>query len=116
MAGRIALVLWLLGICGSAAGLVAGFGIARSVSRSIVELYVPIRAASGQLEEVIGPVDVVPSAGIENLDAILRSMADHVGHGGRPLAAEPVGGAAGASRWPPWGNWRPGWRTSCAIR
>jgi signal transduction histidine kinase len=79
MAGRIAQVLWLLGACGSVAGLVAGFGIARSVSRSIVELYVPIQAASGRLEEVIGPVDVIPSAGIENLDVILRRMADHVG-------------------------------------
>lgn len=78
MASRVAWVLLLLGVCGSAAGLVAGFGIARSVSRSIVELYVPIRAASGKLKEVIGPIDLVPSSGIENLDAILRNMADHI--------------------------------------
>jgi signal transduction histidine kinase len=61
------------------AGLVAGFGIARSVSRSIVELYLPIQAASGRLEEIIGPVDVAPAADIKNLDAILRRIADHVG-------------------------------------
>jgi len=78
MASRVAWVLLLLGVCGSTAGLVAGFGIARSVSRSIVELYVPIRAASGKLKEVIGPIDLVPSSGIENLDAILRNMADHI--------------------------------------
>ncbi len=79
MAGRVAGVLWLLGTCGAVAGLVAGFGIARSISHSIVNLYVPIRAASGRLEEVIGPVDIAPARGIEHLDEILRSMADHVG-------------------------------------
>lgn len=79
LARQIAWELWLLGACGSVAGLVAGFGIARSVSRSIVELYMPIQAASGRLEEVVGPVDLTPAAGIEKLDGILRTMADHVG-------------------------------------
>ena len=79
MANRVAAVLWLLGTCGAVAGLVAGFGIARSISHSIVNLYVPIRAASGRLEEVIGPVDIAPARGIEHLDEILRGMADHVG-------------------------------------
>ncbi len=79
MADRVAFGLWLLGTCGAVAGLVAGFGIARSISHSIVNLYVPIRAASGRLEEVIGPVDIAPARGIEHLDEILRSMADHVG-------------------------------------
>ena len=79
MAGWVAVFLWLLGICGAVAGLVAGFGIARGISHSIVNLYVPIRAASGRLEEVIGPVDIAPAQGIEHLDEILRSMADHVG-------------------------------------
>ncbi len=79
MAGRIAMILGLLAVCGSVAGLVAGVGIARSVTRSIVKLYVPVRVASGRLEEVIGPVDVIPSAGIENLDVLLHRMANHVG-------------------------------------
>jgi len=79
MAGWVAVFLWLLGICGAAAGLVAGFGIARSISHSIVNLYLPIRAASGRLEEVVGPVDIAPAQGIEHLDEILRSMADQVG-------------------------------------
>ncbi len=79
IAGWVAVFLWLLGICGAVAGLVAGFGIARSVSHSIVNLYVPIRAASGRLEEVIGPVDIAPDRGIEHLDEILQGMADRVG-------------------------------------
>jgi signal transduction histidine kinase len=79
MANWVAGVLWLLGTCGAVAGLVAGFGIARGISHSIINLYVPIRAASGRLEEVIGPVDIAPDQGIEHLDEILRSMANHVG-------------------------------------
>jgi signal transduction histidine kinase len=79
LAAGMAKVLWLFGVFGAAAGVVAGFGIARSVTRSIVELYVPVRAASGKLEEVVGPVDVIPSAGIENLDAILHKMTDQIG-------------------------------------
>ncbi len=79
MADRVAWGLWLLGVCGAVAGLVAGFGIARGISHSIVNLYVPIRAASGRLEEVIGPVDIAPAKGIEHLDEILRSMANQVG-------------------------------------
>ena len=75
----IAFFLVLVGVCGATAGLLAGYVIARGVSRLIVELYMPIRAASGRLEEVIGPVNVEPAAGIENLDAILRRMADRVG-------------------------------------
>ncbi|MGA2030939.1 MAG: histidine kinase dimerization/phospho-acceptor domain-containing protein, partial [Thermoguttaceae bacterium] len=79
VAAGMANVLWLFGVFGAAAGVVAGFGIARSVTRSIVELYVPVRAASGKLEEVVGPVDVIPSAGIENLDVILHKMTDQIG-------------------------------------
>ncbi|MGA2067735.1 MAG: ATP-binding protein [Thermoguttaceae bacterium] len=79
MAAGMATVLWLFGIFGAVAGVVAGFGIARGVTRSIVELYVPVRAASGKLEEVVGPVDLIPSAGIESLDVILHKMTDQIG-------------------------------------
>jgi CHASE3 domain sensor protein len=46
----------LLGLCGSAAGLVAGLAIARGVSQSIVQLDVSVRGAAGKLSEVAGPV------------------------------------------------------------
>jgi signal transduction histidine kinase len=79
LARWIAFFLILVGVCGAAAGLFAGFGLARSISRSIVRLYTPIRAASGRLKEFVGPVDVAPAAEIDNLDAVLRQMADGVG-------------------------------------
>jgi signal transduction histidine kinase len=79
LANRIVTVLCFLAVCGAAAGVIAGVGIARSVSRSIVELYLPVRAASGKLEEVVGPVDIPRSTGIENLDLLLHRMAEQVG-------------------------------------
>ena len=115
MADRVAFGLWLLGACGAVAGLVAGFGIARGISHSIVNLYVPIRAASGRLEEVIRRVDIAPARGIEHLDEILRSMADHVGTSWT-ACNRPSTRSSARSRCRPWGSLPPGWPTSCAIR
>ena len=103
MANRIVMVLCFLAVCGAAAGLVAGVGIARSVTRSIVELYVPVRVASGRLEEVVGPVDIGPAAGIENLDALLHRMAEDVGTVVDRLQQSQLEVLA-PSRWRPWGT------------
>ena len=116
MANRIVMVLCLLAVCGSAAGLVAGVGIARSVTRSIVELYVPVRVASGKLEEVVGPVDIIPVGG--NREPGRAPAPD-----GRATWARSWTACSRAnwrffapSRWRPWGILPPAWRTSCAIR
>jgi signal transduction histidine kinase len=79
MAGRMVVALLLLGTTGPVAGLLAGFGIARGVSRSIVQLSVPIRDTAGKLNEVVGPITVSAGAGFEELELQLRKMADHVG-------------------------------------
>jgi signal transduction histidine kinase len=87
LAGPLVFGLLLLGACGTGAGLVAGFGIARGVSRSIVQLSVPIRDAAGKLSEVVGPITV--SAGwalhkaealsLGELQGILHDMAGKIG-------------------------------------
>ena len=79
MPDRVALVLLLLGTCGAAAGLIAGFGIARGISRSIAQLSVPIHDAAGKLNEVVGPISLSPDWDVESLDVLLRRMADEVG-------------------------------------
>ncbi|HVX11110.1 MAG TPA: ATP-binding protein [Pirellulales bacterium] len=79
MADRMGLGLLLLGVCGSAAGLLAGFGIARGVSRSIVQLSIPVHGAAGKLNEVVGPITLSTSAGFEELETALGAMADHIG-------------------------------------
>ncbi|HUY35033.1 MAG TPA: ATP-binding protein [Pirellulales bacterium] len=77
-ADRMGLALLLLGVCGSVGGLLAGFGIARGVSRSIVQLSVPVRGVAGKLNEVIGPITLSAGEGFEELESALRNMAEHV--------------------------------------
>lgn len=78
MANRMALGLVLLGTCGPMAGLLAGFVIARRVSQSLVQLTVPVRDAAGKLNEVVGPITVSAASDIDELELILRRLADEV--------------------------------------
>lgn len=74
IAERMGLGLMLLGCCGSAAGLLAGFGISRWVSRSIIQLSLPIRDTAGKLDEVVGPVTVSAGAGLKELQTALQTI------------------------------------------
>jgi two-component system, NtrC family, sensor histidine kinase HydH len=78
LADRLAMAMVLLGVCGSVAGLVGGFGLARAVTRSMVELHVPIRDLRGKLAEVVGPIQVPANLGIDELDSELRLAAQRV--------------------------------------
>lgn len=77
-ARRLMYGLLLLGSCGGAAGLLAGYMIARSVSRTIVQLSVPIRDTAGKLNEVVGPVAISARPGFEDLQSVLQTLAEHV--------------------------------------
>lgn len=79
IADRMVLALLLLGTTGPVAGLLAGFGIARGVSRSIVQLSVPVRDAAGKLNQVVGPVTISAGASLDELETELRGMAEHIG-------------------------------------
>jgi signal transduction histidine kinase len=79
LADRLVLGLLLLGTCGSGAGLVAGLGIARGINRSLVQLSVPIRAAAGQLDEVVGPITFAASWDLHELEGVLRLIANRIG-------------------------------------
>jgi two-component system sensor histidine kinase HydH len=72
---RIVLGLVLLGIC----GLVSGFGISWAISRSIVRLSVPIRDAAGKLNEIVGPITLSARWGLEELEDVLRTIAERIG-------------------------------------
>lgn len=79
IADRVSLTLLLLGTCGAVAGLVAGFGIARGLQRSIFELNVPVHTAAGALNEVVGPMTVSTAGNIEDLRGSLQTITDRVG-------------------------------------
>lgn len=79
VADRMGVGLLLLGCCGAVGGLVVGYGIARSIQRSIVELTVPIRDAGGKLNEVVGPVAISSDATFQELESTLQDLANRVG-------------------------------------
>jgi signal transduction histidine kinase len=75
----LVLGLLLLGTCGAGAGLLAGFGIARGIRRSIVRLSVPIRDAAGKLNEVVGPIPLSAGWNLNELQGVLSKMASEIG-------------------------------------
>ncbi len=76
LADRIGLGLLLLGTCGALAGLLSGYSIARGVTKSLVQLSVPIRDTAGKLSEVVGPIRITGQAGFPELKAMLSTIAD----------------------------------------
>jgi signal transduction histidine kinase len=75
---RLVYGLLLLGTCGSAAGLVAGFGLARGLSRSLVQLSVLIRDTAGHLEEDAGSI-TFSGGDLRELENVLRLITERVG-------------------------------------
>lgn len=79
LADRMGMALLLLGTCGAVAGLLVGYGIARGIHRSLTQLTVPVRDATGRLNEVVGPVTVSEGESFEELESSLQGMADRIG-------------------------------------
>jgi two-component system sensor histidine kinase HydH len=79
LADRMGLGLLLLGACGAVAGLLTGYGIARGIDRSLAQLTIPIRNATGKLDEVVGPLTVSSGDTFEDLESALQGMANQVG-------------------------------------
>jgi signal transduction histidine kinase len=77
-ADRLVYALLLLAICGSGAGVVAGFGFARGISRSLIQLSVLIRDAAGRLNEDVGPL-TYSRGDMGELENVLRLISDRVG-------------------------------------
>jgi two-component system sensor histidine kinase HydH len=77
-ADRLVYALLLLATCGSAAGLVAGFGFARGVNRSLIQLSVLIRDAAGQLNEDVRPISY-SRGDMGELENVLRLITARVG-------------------------------------
>ncbi|SFH95753.1 sensor histidine kinase [Planctomicrobium piriforme] len=68
----------LLGVCGGAAGLVAGLAIARGVRRRMLKLDVSVRGAADKLREVVGPVKITGPGGLGSLELGLKQVEDHI--------------------------------------
>ena len=78
LAGRLVWALVLLGTCGAVAGLIAGYGVAQGISRSIFQLSLPIRDVAGKLNEIVGPVSISGNPGLEDLETVMRRISEEV--------------------------------------
>ena len=78
MASRLSLALALLGVCGAAAGLIAGFSLARGIRRTMYQLSIPLRDVAGRLNQVVGPITVGEQPAMEDLEGVLKVIAGEV--------------------------------------
>ena len=79
LARRLSLALILLGTCGAVAGLLAGYGLAHKVNRSLTMLNVLIRDAAGKLNEVVGPIEITSEPDLEEMRVVMQEVASDVG-------------------------------------
>lgn len=77
-ASQLMFGLLMLGTFGSIIGLLAGYLIARRMSRTIVQLSLPIRDAAGKLDKVVSPISVTADPSFEDLELILKKVSDRV--------------------------------------
>ncbi|MBN2295297.1 MAG: hypothetical protein JXM70_22895 [Pirellulales bacterium] len=78
IADHMGVGLLLLGMCGAVAGLLAGYGIARGVRRSLVQMSLPIRDTTGALNQVIGPISISAEQDFEELESSLHDISERV--------------------------------------
>jgi signal transduction histidine kinase len=79
MANWMVAALLVLGTCGPVAGLLAGVGITRRFTHSLVRLSLPLKDAAGKLQEVVGPITLAPGWSLEELEAVLCRLAEQIG-------------------------------------
>ncbi|MCA9047944.1 MAG: hypothetical protein KDA89_04410 [Planctomycetaceae bacterium] len=77
-ADQISLALLLVVTCGAVSGLAAGVGVARGLNRSIAELNIPVHAAAGSLNEVVGPISVTTHGNIDDIRESMEGVAVRV--------------------------------------
>lgn len=79
MAGWVMLLMLGLGACGAVAGLLACYGVARRITRTLAKLGVPIREAAGKLNAVAGQAPLTAGRDFEELESSLQKVAEQAG-------------------------------------
>lgn len=75
---RLARMLLFLGVLGSLAALAAGYAIARTIHKSLVELRIPMQDVAGKLSEVAGDIVVSTKLDLDDLGPALQRVATEV--------------------------------------
>lgn len=74
----LSLTLVLLGLGGPLSGIIAGYGVARGLSRSIYQLSVRVQDMAQHLEQEVGSVRLSPSQDISKLNGQLEHVVTRV--------------------------------------
>src|SRR5262249_31366331 len=72
--GRVGRVMVLVGVAGPLGGLVSGLGIARGLSRSILQLSVRVQDVAQRLEQDVASVRIVTDGDLRSLDRQLQHV------------------------------------------
>lgn len=75
---RLAIALLSLGVVGAFAASIAGFSLARSISKSLLELRIPMQNVAGKLSEVAGEVVVSTQLDLDDLGPALARVSTEV--------------------------------------
>ncbi|MFO1062733.1 MAG: ATP-binding protein [Pirellulales bacterium] len=68
----------LLGLCGSAAGILMGAGVGRAIGRSIVQLHVSVRGVADRLTDVRGPITVTHRGDLAGLEIGIKELEEDI--------------------------------------
>jgi signal transduction histidine kinase len=72
---RVGLGMLLLGITGGVAGLVFGYGVARYVSQSVIQMSLKIQDITGKYDEAIGTIEISDVESLETVNEALGELA-----------------------------------------
>lgn len=78
VANRMGWELMLLALCGAVAGAMGGFGLARSLQKSLIQLSVSVHGMAGRLADVVEPLTIDADAPSDNLEQMLKQIAARV--------------------------------------
>lgn len=78
VANRMGWELILLALCGAGAGAIGGFGLARSLQKSLIQLSVSVHGMAGRLADVVEPLTIDADAPSDNLEQMLPQIAARV--------------------------------------
>lgn len=70
--------LMALGVGGAVAGTLGGVVLAWNLSRSIVELNVPIQSVAGHLDKLVGPVSIRAAGNLQEVHGLLEETASRL--------------------------------------
>ena len=68
----------VIGICGAFGGAFMGISAARKVRNRIIELSIPIHAAAGRLEQIVGNITVSSKGDLSNINELTQRISSHI--------------------------------------